>query len=139
MKITTTSLRIETRGNNDMIDITERLGLLLSKHGYTNGHALVFVPGSTAGLTTIEFEQGLRQDFAALMERIAPRGAHYNHEETWNDGNGHSHVRASLIGPSIALPFSDGRFALGVWQQVVLVDFDVRPRLRELTVQFLGE
>ena len=99
----------------------------------------VFVPGSTAGLTTIEYEPGLRQDFSALMDRLAPKSAHYFHEETWNDGNGHSHVRASLLGPSLLLPFVEGRLCLGTWQQVIIADFDVRPRARSLVVQFMGE
>lgn len=139
MTIHTDSLRIETHGNNDMIDITERLSLLLAKNRMKQGHAVIFVPGSTAGVTTIEYESGLKQDFASLMERIAPRTARYLHEETWSDGNGHSHIRASVIGPSITVPFSDGAFLLGTWQQVVLVDFDVRPRSRNLVVQFTGE
>jgi secondary thiamine-phosphate synthase enzyme len=132
-------VRIDSRGNNDMIDISERLAMLLSRHKLKTGQMLVFVPGSTAGLTTIEFEPGLKQDFAAMMERIGPRAAHYHHEETWNDGNGHSHVRASLLGPSITIPFGEGRLLLGTWQQVVLIDFDTRPRNRAIAVQLLGE
>ena len=139
MAIITDTLRVETRGTNDMIDLTDRLQLLLVKHKLKEGAMLLFVPGSTAGLTTIEFEPGLRQDFVALMERIAPRSAHYFHEETWNDGNGHSHVRASLLGPSLSIPFTDGHFCLGTWQQIVILEFDVRPRTRNLVVQFNGE
>ncbi len=139
MTVRTDTLRIETRGSNDMIDITERLQLLLTKHKLKEGSMTVFVPGSTAGLTTIEYEPGLKQDFAALMERIAPRAAHYFHEETWNDGNGHSHVRASLLGASLTIPFIEGRLCLGTWQQAIIVDFDVRPRTRNLVVQCLGE
>jgi secondary thiamine-phosphate synthase enzyme len=103
MNIINETVRIDTRGNNDMIDLTDRLALLLTRHKLKSGQMLVFVPGSTAGLTTIEFEPGLKQDFAALMERLAPRNSRYFHEETWNDGNGHSHLRASLIGPSITI------------------------------------
>ena len=139
MKIINDSLAVETRGDGDMIDITDRLGRLLEKHKMRIGHVLVFVPGSTAGLTTIEYESGLKQDFTVLMERIAPRATQYFHEETWNDGNGHSHVRASLIGPDIIVPFGSSKLLLGTWQQVVLVDFDNRPRSRELVVQFMGE
>ena len=100
---------------------------------------LVFVPGSTAGLTTIEYEPGLKKDFSLLMEKIIPKNARYFHEETWNDGNGHSHIRASLLGPSLTLPFGDGKLLLGTWQQIVLVDFDNRPRARSLVVQFNGQ
>jgi secondary thiamine-phosphate synthase enzyme len=138
MTIVNDALTVETRGDGEMIDLTDRLALLLQKHRMKNGHMLVFVSGSTAALTTIEFEGGLRQDFATLMERVAPRGATYAHEETWNDGNGHSHVRASLLGPDLTIPFGDGRLLLGTWQQVVLVDFDNRPRIRTLVVQFTG-
>ena len=139
MTIINDTVRVDSRGNSDMIDISERLALILSRHKLMTGQMLVFVPGSTAGLTTIEFEPGLKQDFAAMMERIGPRAAHYHHEETWNDGNGHSHVRASLLGPSITIPFDAGRLLLGTWQQVVLVDFDTRPRNRSIAVQLLGE
>lgn len=139
MKIINDTIAVESRGDGDMIDITDRLVRLLEKYKLRIGQVLVFVPGSTAGVTTIEYESGLKQDFSVLMERIAPRGAQYFHEETWNDGNGHSHVRASLIGPDILLPFGGGKLLLGTWQQVVLVDFDNRPRSRELVVQFMGE
>ena len=139
MTIINDTVRVDTRGNSDLIDITERLTMLLSRHKLRTGHMLIFVVGSTAGLTTIEFEPGLKQDFAAMMERIGPRAAHYHHEETWNDGNGHSHVRASLLGPSLTIPFGEGRLLLGTWQQVVLVDFDTRPRNRAIAVQLLGE
>lgn len=138
MKIINDSLVVDTRGDNDIVDITDRLQLLLNKHSLCRGQALVFVPGSTAGVTTIEYESGLKVDFAALLERLAPRGARYAHEETWNDGNGHSHVRASLLGPSLVIPFEERVFCLGTWQQVVVVDFDNRPRSRKLVVQFIG-
>lgn len=139
MTIVNDTLTIETRGNNDMIDLTDRLARILTRHKMKIGSMLVFVPGSTAGLTTIEYELGLKQDFSVLMERLAPRATHYHHEETWNDGNGHSHVRASLIGPSITVPFDNGALLLGSWQQVVLVDFDTRPRTRNLVVQCTGQ
>ena len=139
MDIITDRLQLETNGNTDMIDITGRLRLMLSKHKLKQGSLLVFVPGSTAGVTTIEYEDGLKQDFSAFMDRIIPRSIRYSHEETWNDGNGHSHVRASLLGPSITIPFSDGELLLGTWQQVVLIDFDVRRRTRNLIVQLTGE
>ncbi len=139
MTILNDSLSIETRGESDMIDLTNRLTLLLQKHKLKTGHVVVFVPGSTAGVTTIEYEPGLKKDFSLLMERLIPRNARYFHEETWNDGNGHSHVRASLIGPNITIPFGEGKLLLGTWQQVVLIDYDNRPRSRELVVQLIGE
>lgn len=139
MTIVNDSLSIETRGDSDMIDLTDRLTLLLHKHKMKSGQLLVFVPGSTAGITTIEYEPGLKKDFTLLMERIIPRNARYFHEETWNDGNGHSHVRASLLGPCLTIPFGAGKLLLGTWQQVVLVDFDTRPRTRDLVIQFVGE
>ncbi len=139
MTIHNDSLTLETRGNCDIIDITKRLSLLISKHKMKNGHAIVFVAGSTAGITTIEYEPGLKRDFAELMERVAPQNSRYFHEDTWNDGNGHSHIRASLIGPSLTIPFQDGEFRLGTWQQVIFVDFDNRPRNRTLVVQLIGE
>lgn len=139
MTIVNDSLSIETRGDSDMIDLTDRLTLLLQKHRLKNGHMIVFVPGSTAGITTIEYEPGLKKDFSLLMERLIPRNARYFHEETWNDGNGHSHVRASLLGPSITIPFGAGKLLLGTWQQIVLVDYDNRPRSRDLVIQFVGE
>jgi secondary thiamine-phosphate synthase enzyme len=139
MTVVNDSLGIETRGDNDMIDLTDRLSLLLQKQKMTRGSMLVFVSGSTAALTTIEYEPGLKKDFTLLMERIVPRNARYYHEETWNDGNGHSHVRASLLSPSLTIPFGEGKLLLGTWQQVVLIDFDNRPRSRSLVVQFTGE
>jgi len=139
MTIINDTLSIDTRGDGEMIDISNRLSLLLQKHKLKIGHIIVFVSGSTAGITTIEYESGLKKDFSLLMERLVPRNARYFHEETWNDGNGHSHVRASLLGPGITIPFGQGRLLLGTWQQVVLIDFDNRPRAREITVQIVGE
>jgi secondary thiamine-phosphate synthase enzyme len=122
-----------------MIDLTASVQEVVRRHGFREGHALVFVSGSTAGLTTVEFEPGLQQDLPAALERLAPRGIAYAHEETWNDDNGHSHVRASLVGPSLTVPFAGGRLLLGTWQQVVLIDFDTRPRRRDVVVQLDGE
>ncbi|MCE7958263.1 MAG: YjbQ family protein [Acidobacteria bacterium ACB2] len=137
--VVTDRIRLETRGEGEVRDVTGAVQEVVTRHGFTEGSALVFVPGSTAAVTTIEYEDGLLDDFPALFERIAPRGIRYGHEERWHDGNGHSHVRASLLGPSLAVPFSAGRLLLGTWQQVVLVDFDNRPRRRELVVQLSGE
>jgi len=99
----------------------------------------VFVAGSTGGVTTIEYEPGLEEDFSRLLEKIAPSNLPYNHDKRWGDGNGFSHVRASLLGPSLTVPFADGRLSLGTWQQIVFVDFDNRPRVRTIVLQFLGE
>jgi secondary thiamine-phosphate synthase enzyme len=139
MAIATDSVSVETRGDTHMIDLTERVQALVERHRFREGQALVFVSGSTAGLTTVEFEPGLLEDLPAAFERIAPRGIRYRHEETWHDGNGHSHVRAALLGPSLTVPFRDGRLLLGTWQQITLVDFDNRPRRREVVVQLSGE
>ena len=105
----------------------------------SRGVATVFVTGSTAGLTTIEYEPGLVHDLSAAFERLYPKAMEYRHHETWNDDNGHSHVRASMLGPSLAVPFVDGELMLGTWQQIILVDFDTRPRSREFVIQMIGE
>lgn len=132
-------LRIATRGEGEMHDLTGRVGALVAEVGIADGMVLVFVPGSTAGLTTIEYEPGLLEDFPAAMERFAPRSLDYAHDRRWHDGNGHSHVRASLLGPSLTVPIVGGALALGTWQQIALVDFDNRARQRRLTVTILGE
>lgn len=132
-------LRVATRGEGEMHDLTERVAALVSDAGVADGLVLVFVPGSTAGLTTIEYEPGLLKDFPAAMERFAPRDLDYAHDRRWHDGNGHSHVRASLLGPSLTVPIAGGALALGTWQQITLVDFDNRARQRRLTVTILGE
>jgi secondary thiamine-phosphate synthase enzyme len=139
MALVTDSVSVSTRGDSHMIDLTERVQEVVDRHGFREGQALVFVSGSTAGLTTVEFEPGLQKDLPAALERLAPRGITYAHEETWHDDNGHAHVRASLLGPSLAVPFKEGRLLLGTWQQIVLVDFDTRPRRRDLVVQLSGE
>jgi secondary thiamine-phosphate synthase enzyme len=137
--VLTTTVVVPTRGGSQMIDLTPQVQALLGAHRFREGQALVFVPGSTAAITTIEFEPGLQQDLPAALERLAPQGMRYAHEETWHDDNGHSHVRASLLGPSLVVPFADGGLLLGSWQQIVLVDFDTRPRRREVVVQLSGE
>ncbi|MCW5933373.1 MAG: secondary thiamine-phosphate synthase enzyme YjbQ [Fimbriimonadia bacterium] len=130
---------LQTQGNDDMHDVTGQVQQIILESGMLNGIVTVFVVGSTAGVTTIEYEPGLAQDMAKVMERIAPRDDLYAHEARWDDDNGHSHIRASLLGPSITLPFSEGQLAVGTWQQIVLVDFDTRPRNRTVIVQVLGE
>jgi len=139
MKIISDSLTISTAGFNDMKDLTAQVSQKLAGSGLESGLANIFVSGSTAGLTTIEFEPGLVEDFSRLMEKIAPSNIPYNHDKRWGDGNGFSHVRASLLGPSLTVPFRDGRLSLGTWQQIVLVDFDNGPRTRTILLQFLGE
>jgi secondary thiamine-phosphate synthase enzyme len=139
MTLVTDSVAVSTRGDSQMVDLTRRVQEVVDRHGFREGHALVFVSGSTAGLTTVEFEPGLQKDLPAALERFAPRGITYAHEETWHDDNGHAHVRASLVGPSLAVPFKEGRLLLGTWQQIVLIDFDTRPRRRDIVVQLSGE
>jgi len=123
----------------DIFDITADLSALLSESGLKEGVATVFVPGSTGAVTTVEHEPGLVHDLHAFFERIIPRDMDYGHEQMWHDGNGHSHVRASLLGPSLSVPFKDGGLVLGTWQQVILIDFDNKPRTRKVVVNFMGE
>ena len=131
---------MRTQGNAQVIDLTPQLAKLLASAGVRDGIATVFVVGSTAGITTTEYEPGLaRHDLKACFEHIAPEDGHYKHEATWGDDNGHSHVCASLLGPSITVPIVGGKFTLGQWQQIVLIDFDTRPREREIVVQLLGD
>lgn len=137
--VTTVRRRVRTAGQGDVHDVTGEVAAAVSASGMTAGVATVAVVGSTAGITTIEFEPGAVADFGRLLEQLAPRGATYAHHERWGDDNGSSHVRAALLGPSLALPFSDAQLALGTWQQVVLVECDTRARERELVVQLVGE
>jgi len=130
---------METKGEGDMIDITEILANVLNKVSLRNGLLTSFIPGSTAALTTIEYEPGLKTDFPSAMNRLIPRDIPYEHNKTWHDGNGHSHVKASIIGPSLIIPFRDGRLLLGTWQQVVLLEMDSRSRSRRLVIQVMGE
>ncbi len=139
MTVYTDYISLSTRGNTDIKDITSKVESIVKKSKVQNGMVLVFVPGSTASITTIEYEPGLLQDFPALMERIAPKNIEYEHHKRWHDGNGHSHVRASLMGPSLVVPVINGSLALGTWQQIVFVDFDNRPRNRKIIVQVQGE
>ncbi|TMQ68669.1 MAG: YjbQ family protein [Candidatus Eisenbacteria bacterium] len=132
-------LRVPTGGEGEMHDLTEQVAELVSLSTVSNGAVVVFVPGSTAGVTTIEYEPGLLEDFPALMERLAPRKLTYAHDQRWHDGNGHAHVRASLLGPSLTVPIVNGEMALGTWQQIALVDFDNRARERRVLVTILGE
>jgi secondary thiamine-phosphate synthase enzyme len=133
------TLSRSTRGNDHILDLTDEVQSLVAEVGATTGQATLMVQGSTAALTTLEFEPGLvEHDMAAALEGIAPRDGRYRHEETWHDDNGHSHVRAAVLGPSLALPVVDGRIPLGTWQQVVLVDLDTRPRQRTVHLTVVG-
>lgn len=130
---------VRTQGFNDTHDITPKVEEIVRKAGLTSGIATVFVSGSTAGVTTIEFESGVVGDLKKAIERLAPQDIHYDHDRRWGDGNGFSHVRAALLGPSLSIPVTGGDLQLGTWQQIVLIDFDNRPRQREIVVQLIGE
>jgi secondary thiamine-phosphate synthase enzyme len=133
------TVECRTRGDDHIADLTEQVMAAVTDSGVRVGQAALLVHGSTAALTTLEYEPGLvTHNIAAALERVAPREGRYLHEETWHDDNGHSHVRASLIGPSLALPIVDGRVPLGTWQQVVLVDSDTRPRSRTVHMTVVG-
>lgn len=139
MTVKTTSISLRTQGNADIHDVTNQIANAVSKSGLTAGLATVFCPSSTSGLTTIEYESGALSDLRRLFDEVIPADREYAHNERWHDGNGHSHVRAAVLGPSISIPFVDSQLTLGTWQQVIYVDFDVRPRQRELIVQLIGE
>ena len=138
MKVYNDGVRVKTRGNGHMIDITRELSDAVSRSEVNEGLLNVFVGGATGGITTIEFESGLVQDFERTMESIAPQNDEYMHNLKWGDGNGHSHIRAALINPSLTIPISNGALGLGTWQQVVFIDFDNRERKRVLMVKVLG-
>ena len=129
---------LDTRGSGDLLNITEEVARLVESSGLKDGIVTVFVVGSTAAITTFEYEPGLIRDVRELYEKLVPSSAHYLHDETWGDANGFSHLRAALQGPSLTIPFEDGRLLLGTWQQVVLAEFDNRPRSREIVVQMTG-
>ena len=133
------SISFDTRGGCDMIDITHAVSDTVNGSGLKTGICTVFCTGSTGSVTTIEYEDGLLHDFPAAMERIAPIDAVYDHHLRWHDGNGHSHIRASILGPSLTVPFINGRLTLGTWQQICFVDFDNKPRNRTLEVVLIGE
>jgi secondary thiamine-phosphate synthase enzyme len=139
LTVVTRQLSIQTRGEGDILDVTGDVARAVAGSTLKNGAVTVFVPGSTGALTTIEYEPGLLKDLPNVLERVAPRELGYEHERRWHDGNGHSHVRASIIGPSITVPFVDGRLTLGTWQQIVFLELDVHNRRRELVLQIIGE
>jgi secondary thiamine-phosphate synthase enzyme len=137
--VITKYLEIRTSGKTDIVDITDDCRLIVNDSGLTDGIINIFNPGSTASLTTIEFDPNLIKDFKNALEIIAPYSGTYEHGKTWNDDNGASHIRASLMGPSITVPVNDGDLVLGTWQQIVLCDFDTRSRNRKLVVKVIGE
>ena len=137
--VITKKISLESQGHGDIIDITPDVQKQLAETDISEGTVTLFVTGSTAGITTIEFEPGLVADFKGMWERIIPADIPYQHDRAWGDGNGHSHVRASLLGASLVIPFSRKSLALGTWQQIVVVDFDNRARSRQIVVQVMGE
>ena len=137
--VVTKQIVLQTKGNCDIIDITSQVEQQVADTNINNGTVTLFIAGSTAGITTIEFEPGLISDFREMWERNVPQNIVYEHNRRWGDGNGFSHVRASLLGASLVVPFSDRRLALGTWQQIVFVDFDNRPRSRQIVLQIMGE
>jgi len=137
--VITKKISLQTKGQCDIVDITHQVEQQVAETGINNGTATLFVAGSTAGISTIEFESGLLSDFQSMWERNVPKNITYNHDRRWGDGNGYSHVRASLLGASLVIPFNDKRLTLGTWQQIVVIDFDNRPRSREIILQIMGE
>jgi secondary thiamine-phosphate synthase enzyme len=137
--VVTKQIALQTKGECDIVDITQQVEREVAEAGINSGVVTLFVAGSTAGVTTIEFESGLLADFQSMWQRIVPKNIPYNHDRRWGDGNGYSHVRASLLGASLVVPFNDKRLTLGTWQQIVLVDFDNRPRSRQVILQIMGE
>ena len=139
MSVETLELNIKTKGDSDVIDITTEVSMAVNESEISFGTVTIFVPGSTAGITTIEYEEGAVKDLKEAFSRISPENITYAHNEKWGDGNGHSHIRASILGPSLSIPISSSNLILGTWQQIVLVDFDNRPRNREIILQIVGE
>ena len=139
MAVKTGSIELRTKGHADMLDITGQVAGVVGESGLTDGIVTVFTPSSTSALTTIEYESGALSDLKRLYDEIVDPNRHYAHNARWRDGNGHSHVRAALQGPSFTVPFINGRLSLGTWQQIVFIDFDNRSRNRQLVVQVIGE
>jgi len=139
MKVVSNKIQISSSGEDDIINITEQISNAIKESKISNGLVTVFVSGSTAAITTIEYELGLKSDFPEMLSRIVPKDIEYKHDDTWHDGNGHSHVRASLIGPSLVVPISNGNLTLGTWQQIVLLEMDTKSRNRNVILQIMGE
>jgi len=139
MKIINEILKINTKGNPDLLNITKEVQNYLKISKLKRGSVTVFVIGSTAAITTFEYEPGLIKDVRDLYDKLIPLNKHYSHDDTWGDANGFSHLRAALQGPSLSIPFEDGQLLLGTWQQIVLAEFDNRPRARKIVIQIIGE
>ena len=137
--VVTKKISLQSKGHCDIIDITSQVDQQVVETNINNGIVVIFVSGSTAGITTIEFEPGLITDLQEMWQRLIPENVPYHHDRRWGDGNGYAHVRASLLGASLIVPFQDKRLTLGTWQQIVLVDFDNRPRSRQIILQIMGE
>ncbi len=139
MAIITHTIKLTSSGENDIIDITTEADQVIRASRLRDGIVTIFVSGSTAAVTTIEYEPGLMKDFPKMLDRLVPSHIEYEHNNTWHDGNGHSHIRASLIGPSLTIPFKDRALMLGTWQQIALIEMDTRPRERNVILQVIGE
>ena len=139
MQVVTKELHFSTKGEVELVDLTGKVNAAVRASGVKEGLVTTFVPGATGAVTTIEYEPGLLHDLPAALERLFPRGLEYEHEARWHDGNGHSHVRAAFLGPSLTVPFKDQQLMLGTWQQVVFVELDNRPRSRRVILQIMGE
>ena len=137
--VITRTIELNTKGDADLIDISGAVGELVAESGLDSGIATVFCPGSTAGVTTIEYESGALSDLKRTLDELVPPDRPYEHNKRWGDGNGHSHVRSALLGPSLTVPFVGGELQLGTWQQIIFCDFDNRPRFRRVLLQIFGE
>lgn len=139
MTVESKKINFSTQGEVQIVDITGMVQRAISESKSTNGIVTVFVPGATGAITTIEYEPGLLNDLPRILERISPKNLDYEHELRWHDGNGHSHCRASILGPSLTVPFTQKKLILGTWQQIVFIELDVRPRNRNVILQIIGE
>jgi secondary thiamine-phosphate synthase enzyme len=138
LKVISKTIQLSSKGQDDVIDITKQVSNVVKDSNIENGTVTIFVVGTTAAVTTIEYEPGLINDFPEMLSRIIPKNIEYEHDNTWHDGNGHSHVRASLVGPSLTVPIINGKLTLGTWQQIVLLEMDTRPRNRNLILQIMS-
>ena len=137
MPIINGKIILDTKGFTDIIDITKEVANIVESHQIDNGQVLVYIPGSTASITSIEYEPGLIKDLPQILEKLIPMNSKYHHDEKWHDGNGYAHIRASIIGNSFTIPIINGSLSLGTWQQIVLVDFDNKPRTRHVNIQII--
>ena len=140
MKIKSQVIQLKTNGFTDIVDITSKVQGILEKEGFVEGSVLISAIGSTTGITTVEYEPGLvNHDISEMLDKLAPYGVQYEHNKTWGDDNGAAHLRSTLIGTSQIIPFENGKLILGTWQQIIFMDFDTRPRSREIVVQIMGQ